>query len=42
MTSRMGLETKKLFHLLSAQDWDKWKPKLNPFMKRLMRDEGMS
>jgi hypothetical protein len=40
--SSMGPETKKLFHILLPTGWDEWKTKLNPFMKRLMRDKGMS
>jgi hypothetical protein len=42
MTSRMGPETEKLFHVLSAKDWEERKPTLNDFMVRLMKDKGMS
>jgi hypothetical protein len=42
MTSRMGPETEKMFTILSAKDWDHRRPSLNPFMRRLMKDKGMS
>jgi hypothetical protein len=35
MTSRMSPETKTMFTLLAAKDWER-KPNLNEFMKRLL------
>jgi hypothetical protein len=42
MMNKMGQETEKFFLVLSAKDWNEKKPKLNEFMRRLMKDKGMS
>jgi hypothetical protein len=41
MMNKMRQETEKFFLILSAKDWNKKKPKLNKFMKRLMKDKGI-
>ncbi len=42
MMNKMGQETEKFFLILSAKHWDEKRPGLNEFMKRLMKDKGMS